>query len=73
VYKHFEPSERIFVDREEYLEWMDEALERCRDKSVILHLRGIGGIGKSSLLDYWTRTIDSTVRLDCEQYSEFYG
>ncbi|MHA2303240.1 MAG: hypothetical protein ACXACD_20040 [Candidatus Thorarchaeota archaeon] len=73
MYKHFEPSERIFVDREEYLEWMDEALERCRDKSVILHLRGIGGIGKSSLLDYWTRTIDSTVRLDCEQYSEFYG
>lgn len=61
------------MDREEYLEWMDEALKRCKDKSVVLHLRGIGGIGKSSLLDYWTNTIDSAIRLDCQQYSEFYS
>ncbi|UCE11743.1 MAG: tetratricopeptide repeat protein, partial [Candidatus Thorarchaeota archaeon] len=73
MYERFEPSERIFVNREEYLEWMDEALERCKDSSVVLHLRGIGGIGKSSLLDYWTSTIESTIRLDCEQYSEFYS
>ncbi|MFX0055699.1 MAG: tetratricopeptide repeat protein [Promethearchaeota archaeon] len=73
MYKRFEPSEQVFVDREEYLEWMDEALKRCEDKSVVLHLRGIGGIGKSSLLDYWTSTIASTIRLDCQQYSEFYA
>ncbi len=73
MYKRFEPSELVFVDREEYLEWMDEALKRCKDKPVVLHLRGIGGIGKSSLLDYWTNTIDSTIRLDCQQYSEFYS
>ncbi|MFX1472492.1 MAG: tetratricopeptide repeat protein [Promethearchaeota archaeon] len=73
MYKHFEPSEQVFVDREEYLEWMDGALKRCKDKPVVLHLRGIGGIGKSSLLDYWTNNIDSTIRLDCQQYSEFYA
>ena len=60
------------MDREEYLEWMDEALKRCKDQTVVLHLRGIGGIGKSSLLDYWTNNIDSNIRLDCQQYSEFY-
>ncbi|MHA2210555.1 MAG: tetratricopeptide repeat protein [Candidatus Thorarchaeota archaeon] len=73
MYKRFEPAEQVFVDREEYLEWMDEALKRCKNKPVVLHLRGIGGIGKSSLLDYWTKTIDSTIRLDCQQYSEFYA
>lgn len=72
MYEHYEPSDRVFVDREEYLEWMSEALKRCKEQSVILHLRGIGGIGKSSLLDYWKNTIDETVRLDCEQYTEFF-
>ena len=73
MYEHFEPSERVFVDREEYLNWMAEALERCKEQSVVLHLRGIGGIGKSSLLDYWKSTIHETIRLDCEQYADFYG
>ncbi|NHJ14652.1 MAG: tetratricopeptide repeat protein [Candidatus Thorarchaeota archaeon] len=73
MYKRYEPSEQVFVDREEYLEWMDEALKRCKEQSVVLHIRGIGGIGKSSLLAYWTRTIDSTIRLDCQQYPEFYA
>jgi hypothetical protein len=72
MYKHYESAETIFVDREEYIEWMNEALRRCKEKSVVLHLHGIGGIGKSSLLDYWSRTIESTIRLDCEQYTEFY-
>ncbi|MHA1926299.1 MAG: hypothetical protein ACW974_10330, partial [Candidatus Thorarchaeota archaeon] len=72
MYERFEPANRIFVDREEYLDWMADALERCKERSVVLHLRGIGGIGKSSLLDHWTSTIDSTIRLDCEQYTEFY-
>ncbi|MFX1416355.1 MAG: hypothetical protein ACFFC0_06060, partial [Promethearchaeota archaeon] len=72
MYQHFEPSERVFVNREEYIYWMDEALKRCRKKSVVLHLRGIGGIGKSSLLDHWNSTVSSTIRLDCEQYTEFY-
>ncbi|MHA1908236.1 MAG: tetratricopeptide repeat protein, partial [Candidatus Thorarchaeota archaeon] len=44
-----------------------------KEKSVVLHLRGIGGIGKSSLQDYWTSTIESTIRLDCSQYSDFYA
>lgn len=72
MYKNFEPSEKIFVDREEYLDWMDEALKRCEEKSVVLHLRGIGGIGKSSLLEYWKKTVASTIVLDCQQYTEFY-
>ncbi|MFX1369792.1 MAG: tetratricopeptide repeat protein [Promethearchaeota archaeon] len=73
MYAHFEPPERVFVGREDYIEWMNKALQRCKDKSVVMHLRGIGGIGKSSLLDYWTRTIDTTIRLDCDQYIDFYS
>jgi tetratricopeptide (TPR) repeat protein len=61
------------VNREEYLHWMDDALVRCKEKSIILHLRGIGGIGKSTLLNHWSRNIDTTVRLDCQQYTEFYS
>ncbi|MFX1260670.1 MAG: tetratricopeptide repeat protein, partial [Promethearchaeota archaeon] len=37
-----------------------------------LHLKGIGGIGKSSLLNHWVNTHEKTIRLDCEQYTEFY-
>jgi len=72
MYEHYEPTERVFVDREEHLDWMANALERCKERSVVLHLRGIGGIGKSSLLDHWKSTIDETIYLDCERYTEFY-
>ena len=72
MYKNFEPTRKIFVDREEYLDWMIEALRRCKERSVVLHLRGIGGIGKSSLLEHWRMTIEATIVLDCQQHTEFY-
>jgi tetratricopeptide (TPR) repeat protein len=72
VYKHYETSDDVFVDREEYIEWMDDALVRCKKKSVVLHLKGIGGIGKSSLLKHWINTKEQTIRVDCEHYTEFY-
>ncbi len=72
VYKHYETSDEVFVDREEHIGWMNDALKRCKQKSVVLHLKGIGGIGKSSLLNHWVNTHEKTIRLDCEQYSEFY-
>ncbi len=73
MYKRFEPSEQVFVDREEYLDWMSDALLRCKEKAVVLQLSGIGGIGKSALLDYWNRTIETTIRLDCRQHADFYS
>ncbi|MFX1560906.1 MAG: tetratricopeptide repeat protein, partial [Promethearchaeota archaeon] len=72
MYKHYDASDDVFVDREEYIEWMDEALKRCKKKSVVLHLKGIGGIGKSSLLRHWIKTKEKTVRVDCDQYTTFY-
>ncbi|MHA2142521.1 MAG: tetratricopeptide repeat protein [Candidatus Thorarchaeota archaeon] len=72
MYKHYESSDDVFVDREEYIEWMDDALIRCRKKSVVLHLKGIGGMGKSSLLKHWIKTKERTIRVDCEHYTEFY-
>ena len=72
MYKHYESSEDVFVDREEYIEWMLDALEQCKDKVVVLHLKGIGGIGKSSLLDYWRKTVENNIPLDCQQYTDFY-
>ncbi|MHA2149546.1 MAG: tetratricopeptide repeat protein [Candidatus Thorarchaeota archaeon] len=72
MYKHYETSDDVFVDREEFIKWMDEALVRCKKKSVVLHLKGIGGIGKSSLLKHWINTKERTIRVDCEHYTEFY-
>ncbi|NHJ13050.1 MAG: tetratricopeptide repeat protein [Candidatus Thorarchaeota archaeon] len=72
LYKHYETSHDVFVDREEYIEWMNKALQRCKNERVLLHLKGIGGIGKSSLLNHWVDTHERTIRLDCEQYPEFY-
>ncbi|MFW9805720.1 MAG: tetratricopeptide repeat protein [Candidatus Thorarchaeota archaeon] len=72
MYKHYESSEDVFVDREDQIQWMNQALKRCKKKSVVLHLKGIGGIGKSSLLSHWVSTHEKTIRLDCKQYSEFY-
>ncbi|MHA3964356.1 MAG: ATP-binding protein [Candidatus Thorarchaeota archaeon SMTZ1-45] len=72
MYKHYETSEDVFVDREEQIKWMNDALEKCKEKSVVLHLKGIGGIGKSSLLNHWVNTHEKTIRLDCEQNSDFY-
>ncbi|MHA2379411.1 MAG: hypothetical protein ACXADS_09035 [Candidatus Thorarchaeota archaeon] len=53
MYEHFVPSERVFVDREEYIDWMDETLERCRRKSAVLHLRGIGETPRSSTSSHY--------------------
>jgi tetratricopeptide (TPR) repeat protein len=72
VYEHYEPSERVFVDRVEYLDWMEDAIQRCREKSVILHIRGIGGIGKSALLEHWHETHDGTILLDCDRVTSFF-
>jgi tetratricopeptide (TPR) repeat protein len=72
MYRQFEPIDRIFVDREEYIDWMQDALKRCKEKSIILHLHGIGGIGKSSLLNHWNSTIPTAIHLDCAHYTEFY-
>ncbi|MFW9833644.1 MAG: tetratricopeptide repeat protein [Candidatus Thorarchaeota archaeon] len=72
MYKEFDLDERVFVDREEYIKWMKDALDRCKEKPVALHLKGIGGIGKSSLLEHWMITNERTVKLDCDQFTEFY-
>jgi tetratricopeptide (TPR) repeat protein len=72
VYEHYEPSERIFVDRVEYLDWMDDAIRRCEEQSVVLHIRGIGGIGKSTLLEHWHDTHGGTILLDCDRVTNFF-
>jgi hypothetical protein len=61
------------VDKEEYLKWMDEALDRCKKGNISFHLKDIGGIGKSSLLRYWNNSIETAVRLECNQFSDYYS
>ncbi|MFX1474231.1 MAG: tetratricopeptide repeat protein [Promethearchaeota archaeon] len=72
MFKRFKPAEQVFVDREDYLDWMTKALQRCKDQSVILHLRGIGGIGKTALLNHWKRSIERAIFLDCSRVTDFY-
>ncbi|MFW9956258.1 MAG: tetratricopeptide repeat protein [Candidatus Thorarchaeota archaeon] len=72
MYTRYEPFERVFVDRVEYLDWMENALERCKKESVVLHLRGIGGIGKSSLIEHWNNSVDKGIILDFIKVSDFY-
>ncbi|MFX0107657.1 MAG: tetratricopeptide repeat protein [Candidatus Hodarchaeota archaeon] len=52
---------------------MNEALKRCDKESVVLHLRGIEGIGKSALLEHWSNSDIRTIRLDCEQYADLFS
>jgi tetratricopeptide (TPR) repeat protein len=52
---------------------MIDALERCKTEKIVLHIRGIGGIGKSSLIDHWNRSIHSSVVLDCSTLKDFYN
>ncbi|MHA2142594.1 MAG: hypothetical protein ACXADF_13585 [Candidatus Thorarchaeota archaeon] len=73
MYEHFRSSERVFVDREEHLDWMSEALKQCNQKIIVLYLHGIGGFGRSSLLDHWALSIEATIRFDCNRYTEFYS
>lgn len=51
---------------------MTAALSRCQDQSVILHLRGIGGIGKTALLDHWKRSVETSIFMDCDRVTDFY-
>jgi tetratricopeptide (TPR) repeat protein len=72
MYERYQPIERIFVDREGYLEWMNDALIRSEKQSVVLHLRGIGGIGKTALIDHWQKSVGKSILLDCSQVIDFY-
>ncbi len=72
MYEHYKPVERVFVNRDTYLTWMDEAIKRCREKSVVLHLGGIGGIGKSSLLEHWNESVGNSTILDCDRAMDFF-
>jgi tetratricopeptide (TPR) repeat protein len=72
MFKRFKPAEHVFVNREDYLDWMTRALKRCEDQSVVLHLRGIGGIGKTALLSHWKRSIEMSIFLDCSRFTDFY-
>ncbi|MHA2314535.1 MAG: tetratricopeptide repeat protein [Candidatus Hermodarchaeia archaeon] len=73
MYERYTPSDRVFVDREEHLNWMMNALTRCQDKSIVLHLRGIGGIGKTALLNHWQNSVEASILLDCERITELYS
>ncbi len=67
MYERYKPIRRVFVDRESYVNWMSDALSRCKEKSIVLHLRGIGGIGKTSLFEQWRSQVDNTILLDCRR------
>lgn len=72
MYEFYRPYERVFVDREEYLDWMADALKRCKGQSVLLHIKGIGGIGKSALFNHWDNSMEPSILIDCSRYIDFY-
>lgn len=72
MYEYYKPSERVFVNRAEELQWMEDALRRCKRRSVIHHIYGIGGIGKSALFNYWDETFEPSILVDCSRYVDFY-
>jgi tetratricopeptide (TPR) repeat protein len=72
MYERYEPAEKVFVDREKNLDWMKNALTYCKDQSVVLHLRGIGGIGKSALIEHWNNCVEASILLDCSRVTDFF-
>ncbi len=67
------PWTREFVDRQECLDWMKNAIETCANKSIVMHLYGIGGIGKSRLLKHWHDLYDGCILIDCAKLETPYS
>ena len=49
---------------------MIQSIESVKNRSIIRHIHGMGGIGKSSLLKYWNETIDDSVLIDCNLFTD---
>ncbi|UCE09225.1 MAG: tetratricopeptide repeat protein [Candidatus Thorarchaeota archaeon] len=60
------------MDREDYIEWMKEALERCSHEKALLYIYGIGGIGKSALFRYWESSVTTDIFVDCGTHVDFF-
>ncbi|MFX1475253.1 MAG: tetratricopeptide repeat protein [Promethearchaeota archaeon] len=67
MWERYKPIKRVFVNRESYIDWMNDALSRCHEESVVLHLKGLGGIGKTSLFEHWKGMVQNTILLDCSR------
>ncbi len=61
------------VDRNEWLKWMIEALNSCSNSNVLIHIHGVGGIGKSTLLKHWKKEYSNSLLIDCKIHGDFYA
>ncbi|MFX0107617.1 MAG: hypothetical protein ACFE7R_04985, partial [Candidatus Hodarchaeota archaeon] len=62
--------DRPFVGRSEYLEELDKMIRGLKGKTRIVHLRGIGGVGKTALLRHIKKKHFPAIGVDCEDYSD---
>ncbi len=73
MWERYKPIKQVFVNRESYLGWMTDALSRCQERSVVLHLRGLGGIGKTSLFERWKGLVEKTILLDFRRVKSLFN
>ncbi|TFG99323.1 tetratricopeptide repeat protein [Candidatus Thorarchaeota archaeon] len=66
-------EENCVVDRNEWLNWMIEALNSCSNSNVLIHIHGVGGIGKSTLLKHWKKVYNNSLLIDCKAHGDFYA
>jgi tetratricopeptide (TPR) repeat protein len=52
---------------------MQETHRLCSDSNVLVHIHGVGGIGKSWLLKHWSMEFDNSVLIDCRVHGDFYS
>jgi len=70
VLEGVESWQREFVGRVDLRDWMTKSIENAKSTSIVCHIHGMGGIGKSSLLKFWNETIDGSVLIDCNLHPE---
>lgn len=62
-----------FVDRRDWIEWMNTAIAKCDKGNVTVHIYGVGMIGKTTLLQHWRDTLESTIYIDFSSYYDLHS
>ncbi len=59
------PFERAFFGRKRVLDWVDNWLQKCEDRGIVLGIFGIGGVGKTAILHQLRKQHKYTIYVDC--------